>query len=121
MRRRNRSPGLGALALLATLTFGLPVFAIEIERTIVPARSTPDHSDTAMAQGLTADATVVSQRSAAIACRTGKRVIGTSSSYVLRASIKSAVSDCYSCCSETIFIDDFETGDTSAWSSTVGE
>lgn len=121
MRKRNRSPSLGALTLLATLTIGLPIFATEIERTIAPGRSTPDRSDTAMAQGMTANATVVSQRSAAIACRKGKRVIGTSSSYVLRASIKSAASDCYSCCSETVFIDDFETGNTSAWSTTAGK
>jgi len=120
MKRRNRSPGLGALALVVTLMIGLPISASEIERTHAPDRGVQDHSDTVTAQGLTADATVVSQRSAAVSCRKGKRVIGASSSYVLRASIKSATSNCYSCCADKVFFDNFETSDTSAWSATVG-
>ncbi len=120
MKRRNRSPGLGALALIATLMIGLPISASEIERTKAPDRGISDHSDTAMTQGLTADATVLSQRSAAVSCRKGKRVIGTSSSYVLRAAIKSSASNCYSCCAGKVFFDDFESSDTSAWSVVVG-
>lgn len=120
MKRRNRSPGLGALALVATLMIGLPIIASEIERTNVPDRGIADHSEATMTQGVTAYATVVSPRKAADSCRKGKRVVGTSSSYVVRAAIKSAASDCYSCCAETVFIDDFESGDTSAWSNTVG-
>lgn len=121
MKRRNRSPGLGALALIGTLMIGFPIFASEIEPANAPDQGIPDHSDTAMTRGMTADATVMSERSAAVSCRKGKRVIGTSSSYVLRASIKSAASNCYSCCADKVFFDNFETSDTSAWSTTVGK
>lgn len=119
MKRRNRSPGLGTLALIATLMIGLPISASEIERTNVPDRGLPDQSDPAM-EGPTADATVMSERSAAVSCHKGKRVIGTSSSYVLRAAIKSAGSNCYTCCADKIFFDDFESSDTSRWSAVVG-
>jgi hypothetical protein len=120
MKKRSRSPGLGALALVGTLMIGLPIVASEIGGTNVPYRDATDHSDATTVQGVTANATVMSQRTAVESCNRGKKVIGVSSTYVVRAAIKNFASDCYTCCAETVFIDDFESGDTSAWSSPKG-
>ncbi len=44
MKKRNRSPGLAALALVGTLMIGLPIVASEIGGTNVPYRDATDHT-----------------------------------------------------------------------------
>lgn len=122
MKKRNRSPGLGVLALVATLMIGFPMAASGADETRVSAGERPmDLADGTTTQGVIAKARIMTERSAAASCQKGKRVIGTSSSFVVRAAIKSAGSNCYTCCADKIFFDNFETNDTSRWSSVVGD
>jgi len=121
MRKRVRSPSLVAAALVGTLMIGFPMAASGADETRVLAGERPmDLADGTMTRGVTAQATIMTERSAAVSCQKGKRVIGSSPSFVVRAAIKSAGSNCYTCCADKIFFDNFETNDTSRWSSVVG-
>jgi len=116
MQRRNRSPGIVALVALVTTAAGIPAVAGKLGpmRDIEHDRFSADLG--AASPSFQVRATVSTQRKVADDCRRGKPALGTSDSYVSRGVVKSLTSDCHSCCLEVVFIDDFESGDTTAWS-----
>lgn len=119
MRSRNRSPALIALVLVGGLLFGLSAFAAEVDTKTPDRIATAGQAETKDSEGLQVRGSFTTKRQAASSCRKGKRTVGTSASYVARGAIKSLTADCYSCCAEVVFIDNFEDGDTSAWSAVV--
>ncbi|MEN8163333.1 MAG: hypothetical protein ABFS37_04325 [Acidobacteriota bacterium] len=122
MQRRNRSPGLAMVLLVGCALITTPAFSGEIqEGEIQGPEQTAGHLLANTATGLAVQASFSPGTVAEPSCRKGKRILGTSPNFVVRASLKVLLDDCHDCCSENIlFIDGFESNNTSNWSATVG-
>jgi hypothetical protein len=108
---------LGGLLGLSTTTagdqgegFSAPATGPEYTRHVLTA-----------SDGVSVRGSLSSQVTTEPTCQKGKTILGTSANFVARGTLKIMTSDCQDCCTENIiFIDDFETGATTAWSSSVG-
>jgi len=121
MQRRNRSPSLAVVflvgcALITTLAFSGEIQEGEVQESEQAARYLLANSNGDLAVQASFSSGTVAEPS----CRNGKRVLGTSPNFVVRASIKVLLDDCHDCCTENIiFHDGFESNNTSNWSATV--
>jgi hypothetical protein len=99
-----------------------PAFSGEIqEGEIQESEQTARHFLANTAGGMTVQASFSPGAVAEPSCRKGKRILGTSPNFVVRASLKVLLDDCHDCCAENIlFKDGFESSNTSNWSATVG-
>ncbi len=122
MQRRNRSPGLLVVLLMGCALIGAVAYSGEIqEGEVQDLDRTARHFLANTTSGVAVQASFSSGTVAEPSCRKGKRILGISSNFVARASIKVVADDCHSCCAENIiFSDGFESGNTSSWSVTVG-
>ena len=122
MQRRNRSPRLVVAFLVGCALICAPAFSGEInEGEVKDPEQTARHYQANTTSGTVIQASFSSGGTAEPSCQKGKRILGTSPNFVARASIKALLDDCHSCCAEnTIFIDGFESNNTSNWSVTVG-
>lgn len=121
MQRRNRSPSLVVALLVGCALICGPAFSDEInEGEVQDPKQTARHYQAKASSGVAVQASFSSGSTTEPSCRKGKRILGTSSNFVARASIKTLLDDCHSCCAENIiFIDGFESNSTSNWSATV--
>lgn len=122
MQRRNRSPSLVLVFLVGCALITTPAFSGEIqEGEIQESEQTARHFLANTAGGMTVQASFSPGAVAEPSCRKGKRILGTSPNFVVRASLKVLLDDCHDCCAENIlFKDGFESSNTSNWSATVG-
>ncbi len=123
MQRRNRSPSLAVVFLVGCTLIATPTFSSEIqEGEVQEPEQTARHFQANTTSGVAVQASFSSGTVAEPSCRKGKRILGTSPNFVVRASIKALLDDCHDCCAENIlFIDGFESSNTSNWSATVGD
>ena len=124
MQRRNRSPGLILAMIALGGLFGLSTTTAGDLGEGFSAPATPpentQHVLTA-SRGVSVQGSFSLEATTEPACRKGKPILGTSANFVTRGTLKVMTSDCQDCCTENIiFIDDFETGGTTGWSSSVG-
>lgn len=122
MQRRSRSPSLVVMFLVGCTLIGAPGFSGELQgRETQEPNQVARHSQASTPSGVTVQASFFSDRVAEQSCREGKRILGTSPSFIARGSIKVLADGCQDCCAENrIFADGFESNSTSNWSNTVG-
>ncbi len=124
MQRRNRSPGLilamfalGVLSIVSAPLAGVPPGG----GGSATAEQGPMHHLSSASGRAGVEASFSKGSAPEPTCRKGQAILGISANFVTRGSLKVLTGTCQDCCAENIvFIDDFEIGNTTGWSNTVG-
>lgn len=119
MQRKNRSPGIVGAAVVLGIMISLSALAADDGGTgSLPDRPT-DTGVLVSPSGLEAQGAFADRKTTAGSCDRSKKVVALGPSFVSRAAVKTLTPDCYTCCAEFVFVDDFESGNLSRWSVVV--